>query len=87
MRDVRTPSLVGRLVRVRYRDHVLFRNLTRREAFFDRRETVGWLDDRNAKFIIVLHDRSFISAQEEEKEHVAGLVLLRADLEEVKPLD
>ncbi len=36
------PSLNGRLVRVCYKDHVLFRDLDVQEVPFDRRESVGW---------------------------------------------
>ncbi len=87
MRDVRTPSLDGRLVRVRYKDHVIFDDMSVRETPFDRRETVDWYLDKDDKSIIIVHDRSRIVRDIRDEEHASGLVLLRSDLERVTPLD
>ncbi len=77
----------GRLVRIRYKDHVAFTQMDVREVPFDRRESVGWLLNRDAESIIVVHDRSLISDDDWDKRHAVGLVLLRALIEEVVPLD
>lgn len=87
LREEDLPSLDGRLCRVRYKDHVIFDDMDVREAPFDRRETVGWYLDKDDESIIIVHDRSLVVTDLRDERHAAGLVLLRADLEEVKPLD
>ncbi len=81
------PSLDGRLVRITYRDHVLFRDLDVQEVPFDRRESVGWYLNKDAESIIIVHDRSLISEDPWDERHAVGLVLLRDLLEEVIPID
>ncbi len=77
----------GRLVRIRYKDHVSFRHLDVRKVPFDRRESVGWLVNKDPDSVVVVHDRSLLSEDEWDEKHAVGLVLLRALIEEVVPLD
>lgn len=53
-----TVSSLGSAVYVRYKDHVLFKNLEQPIEKAIERETIGWLSKENNEIILVEHDRA-----------------------------
>ena len=51
------------LVYVRYKDHVLFKNIQQPIANAVERETVGWLTKQNEEIILIENDRTIPNAQ------------------------
>jgi hypothetical protein len=49
---------LGSVVYVRYKDHVLYRNIRNPIEEAVERETVGWLTRENGEIILVEHDRT-----------------------------
>lgn len=47
-----------KLVYVRYKDHVLFKNILEPVAEAVERETIGWLTKQNEELILIEHDRA-----------------------------
>ena len=76
------------LVLVRYRDHLLFRNLNTRDAEPVVRETVGWLIEETPEALLILWDRSVSPLPQGRMESKAsGLVLLRSDVVSIRRLE
>ena len=48
----------GSVVYVRYKDHVLYRNIRNPVEEAVERETVGWLTRENGEIILIEHDRT-----------------------------
>jgi hypothetical protein len=72
-------------VYVRYKDHVLFKNVQKPIADAIERETVGWLTKQDAEIILIEHDRTIPNA------HIpsgsgSGLVILRSCIIEIREL-
>ena len=77
----------GRLVYVRYKDHVFFKNVLAPESLPFIRETVGWLVRQDAELILLEYDRAVkVKAESREVGPVNGLLLLRSCVLEVTPL-
>jgi len=75
------------LVLVRYHDHVLFRNVNPDGLKPALRETVGWLVKEDPDAVLILWDRSVERLPHERSEAVtSGLVILRADIVEMRRL-
>ncbi len=53
----------GSLVYVRYKDHVLFKNIQQPIAEAVERETIGWLTKQNEEIMLIEHDRTIPNAQ------------------------
>jgi len=72
----------NRLVLVRYKDHVKFKN-TSRKLYFDVnvREAVGWLTLETEEFLFLLYDRSVEPLPNKVVE--SGLILIKSDIVEV----
>lgn len=76
------------LVLVRYRDHLLFRNLNTRDVKPVVRETVGWLVRETPEALLILWDRSVSPLPQGRMEPKAsGLVLLRGDVISIRRLE
>lgn len=75
----------GSLVYVRYRDHVLFRNLSEQVKDAVERETVGWLTQENDEIICVQHDRT-IESLKQSSGTASGLLLLKSCILGIVPL-
>lgn len=73
----------NRLVHIRYRDHVEFKN-TSHKLYFDVniREAVGWIVLETDKYLFLLYDRSVEPLPHEAPE--SGLILIKSDILEVK---
>ena len=76
------------LVKVRYRDHLLFRNLDPSKTSPCLRETVGWLIRETSEALFILWDRSVEPLPQGRMEPKAsGLVLLRGDVISIRRLE
>ena len=76
------------LVLVRYRDHLLFRNLNTRYVEPVVRETVGWLIRETPEALLILWDRSVSPLPQGRMEPKAsGLVLLRGDVISIRRIE
>lgn len=77
----------GSLVYVRYRDHVLFRNVDSSIYRPHEREAVGWLVKENEEAVWILWDRSVQKLPyERTKPEESGLVILKAVILELRRL-
>lgn len=76
------------LVRVRYLDHLLFRNLDPEGLRPVLRETVGWLVRDDPEAILIIWDRATEKAPQWRLEDPAsGLVILRGDVVEMERIE
>lgn len=74
-----------RLVYVRYKDHVLFRNSDpKRYTSFNIRETLGWQIRETNEALFIVHDRSVITLPNEVRE--TGLIILKSDILEIRTI-
>jgi hypothetical protein len=74
-----------RLVRVLYRDHIIFWNSD--PAFYESpnvREAVGWVEVETGDFLCITYDRSVKSLPHEKRE--CGLVLSKAVILEIREI-
>jgi len=84
---IRASSPSMEIVLVRYRDHVLFRNMNPDGLSPQLRETVGWLARQDEQAVLLLWDRSVTPLPHERSEvEKSGLVLLRSDIVEIRRL-
>ena len=75
------------LMVVRYRDHVLFRGKDHRTLSPVVRETVGWIAKQTEDAVWLLWDRDIgTSPQENSEPQECGLVILRRDIVEMRPI-
>ena len=74
-----------KLVYIRYRDHILFRN-SNPKLYFDvnMREAVGWLIYESEKFLCISNDRSIYPLPNEECE--SGFSIIKSDIEELREI-
>ena len=73
----------NRLVHIKYKDHIEFKN-TNHKLYFDVnvREAVGWVDIETEEYISILYDRSAEPLPDEAIE--SGLILIKSDILEMK---
>ena len=77
----------GSIVYVRYRDHVLFRDVDPRAYKPFIREAVGWLDYQDEEYLRIVWERfAMPDPPNEPKPRATGLVILRAALVEVRKI-
>lgn len=69
-------------VYVRYKDHVLFKNVLEPVAGAVERETVGWLTKQNDELILIEHDRAIPG----NLSGVNGIVILKSCILEMHAL-
>ena len=84
-----TGGPADRLVKVRYKDHVLFRHVDVERLEVVRREAIGWIVDQDEERIVLVSDRVVGESPIESGPLSSGLVLLRAlveSVEEISPL-
>jgi len=78
---------VSRLVYIRYRDHILFRNADSRLYQPAIRECVGWVLKENDDAVWILWDRSVEPLPHERvPASESGLVILKSDILEMKKI-
>jgi hypothetical protein len=68
-----------RLVYVRYKDHVLFKNILEPVAEAVERETIGWLTKQNDELMLIEHDRANLGG-------VNGVVIIKSCILEMHAL-
>ncbi len=74
------------LVRVKYLDHVLFRNCNPAQVKPNIREVIGWLISETPEALCVCSDLS-IEPLENEKTIGSGLVILKSDVVKIRKLE
>ncbi len=75
-----------KLVKIRYLDHVEFRNLDSREVKPVVRETVGWLVHEDSNYVVVIWDRPALRDRS-MRSRESGLALLKSDIIEMKVVE
>jgi hypothetical protein len=78
-------SPVGTPVYVRYKDHVLFKNIKQPIAEAIERETIGWLTKQNEEIMLIEHDRTIPNAQIPSGQG-SGLVILKSCVLEMRKI-
>lgn len=83
--SIRLNSHSKRLVHIRYKDHIEFRN-TNHKLYFDVnvREAVGWVVQETDQYLFMLYDRSVELVPNEISE--SGLILIKSDIIELKEI-
>jgi hypothetical protein len=71
------------LVYVRYKDHVLFKNIQQPIAQAVERETVGWLTKQNQEIMLIEHDRTIPCAQIPSGQG-NGVIIIKSCITEIR---
>jgi len=72
------PLKTGSLIYVRYRDHVVFRDMDPDEAASFTREAIGWLDYEDDEWVRIVHERfAMPDPPNESKRRASGFVILK----------
>jgi len=80
-----TVFSLGSAIYVRYKDHVLFKNIQHPMEKAMERETIGWLSKENSELILVEHDRTMPNAELGSGKS-NGLILLKCCILEIRKL-
>jgi hypothetical protein len=72
----------GSVVYIRYKDHVLFKNMLQPLKDAAERETVGWLTQETGDLLCIQHDRTIESIKYSSGK-ASGLVLLKGCVLEI----
>jgi len=73
------------MVYIRYKDHILFRNITKPIKDATERETVGWLTGENNEIICIQNDRT-VKSLFQITGTASGLVILKNCILEIRAL-
>ena len=76
---------LGSAVYIRYKDHVLFKNIEQPMEEAMERETIGWLSKENCEIILVEHDRTMPNLQLNRGQG-SGLIILKSCIIEIHEL-
>jgi len=76
---------LGLPVYIRYKDHVLFKNIQQPMEEAMQRETIGWLSKENNEIILVEHDRTMPN-KEYGSGQSNGLIILKSCIIEIHNL-
>jgi hypothetical protein len=76
---------MGSPVYIRYKDHVLFKNILQPMEKAMERETIGWLSKENNEIILVEHDRTMPNAELSSGKS-NGLIILKNCILEIRKL-
>ena len=76
---------LGSAVYIRYKDHVLFKNIQQPMEEAMERETIGWLSKENGEIILVEHDRTMPNLQLNGGQG-SGLIILKSCILEIREL-
>jgi hypothetical protein len=76
---------LGSPVYIRYKDHVLFKNIIQPMEEAMERETVGWLSKENSEIILVEHDRTMPNVELGSGQS-NGLIILKSCILEMRKL-
>jgi hypothetical protein len=80
-----TASSLGSAVYVRYKDHVLFKNIQQPIAEAVERETIGWLTRQNDEIMLIEHDRTIPNPQIPSGQG-NGVIILKSCIIEIRKL-
>jgi hypothetical protein len=80
-----TASSLGSPVYVRYKDHVLFKNIQQPIAEAIERETIGWLTKQNEEIMLIEHDRTIPNPQIPSGQG-NGVIILKSCIIEIRKL-
>lgn len=80
-----TNFSLGAVVYVRYKDHVLFKNIEKPSVEAAERETVGWFAKETEEIILIEHDRT-ISNFQSPNSRGNGIVILKGCIIETHEL-
>ncbi|MBM4401137.1 MAG: hypothetical protein FJ045_04215 [Crenarchaeota archaeon] len=75
----------GSPVYVRYRDHVLFKNIQQPTAEAVERETIGWLTKQTDEIMLIEHDRTIPNLQISSGQG-NGIIILKSCVIEIREL-
>ena len=78
-------SSLGSAVYVRYKDHVLFKNIQQPIAEAVERETIGWLTKQNDEIMLIEHDRTIPNPQIPSGQG-NGVIILKSCIIEIRKL-
>ncbi|MBT0160189.1 hypothetical protein G4O51_09415 [Candidatus Bathyarchaeota archaeon A05DMB-2] len=76
---------LGSAVYVRYKDHVLYKNIQQPVADAVERETIGWLTKQNDEIILIEHDRTITNPQIPSGQG-NGVIILKSCVLEIREL-
>ena len=76
---------LGSAVYIRYKDHVLFKNISQPMAEAIERETIGWLSKENSELILVEHDRT-VPDNRLPSGQGSGVIILKSCILEIHEL-
>jgi hypothetical protein len=80
-----STSSLGSAVYVRYKDHVLFKNIQQPIAEAVERETIGWLTKQNDEILLIEHDRTIPNPQIPSGQG-NGVIILKSCIVEIRKL-
>ena len=78
-------SPLNQLLYVRYKDHVIYKNILQPAPEAIERETVGWLTHQNQDIILIEHDRT-IQRNDISSGKSNGIIILKNCILEIRPL-
>ena len=76
---------LGSAVYIRYKDHVIFKNIAQPVAEAAERETVGWLTKQNGEIMLIEHDRTIQSPRTSSGQG-NGIIILKSCVLEMRLL-
>jgi hypothetical protein len=77
-----SPLHPSSLVYVRYKDHIIYKNILQPLAEAAERETVGWLTKQNDEIMLIEHDRNF-SIEVLSSGQSNGIIILKSCILEI----
>jgi hypothetical protein len=80
-----SASSLGSAVYVRYKDHVLYKNIQQPLAEAVERETIGWFTKQTDEIMFIEHDRTIQNAQIPSGQG-SGLIILKSCILEIREL-
>jgi hypothetical protein len=81
-----TPAFpLGSAVYIRYKDHVLYKNVWQPKAEAIERETIGWLSKECNDILLIEHDRTIPNAQIPSGQG-NGVIILKSCIVEIHEL-
>jgi len=78
-------EVLGSPVYIRYKDHVLFKNVVQPIEEAVERETIGWLTKQDGDIMLIEHDRTIPSLQLSMGQG-SGLIILKSCIIEIREL-
>jgi len=76
---------LGSPIYVRYKDHVIFKNIQQPITEAVERETIGWLTKQNEEIMLIEHDRTIPNAQIPNGQG-SGVIILKSCILEMHKL-